>query len=186
MNYRNVRVNVIDELFLPNCNTTQACEEFVNHTQKYAQGRTLQVICYGDATGSRRQTAGGGSHSDWQAVREYFARHPGYNVTFRYKTSNPLVKDRVAAVNGALCNSVGERKLFINPRCKSLQRDLERVTWTPGTAQLDKPTPGELEKAKLDQNTDKQLTHISDALGYLIETEMPARAAASFRREMVV
>jgi hypothetical protein len=174
MNYRNFRINVLDELYLRDCNTVQACEEFVNHTEKYRSStRPIQVICYGDASGSARQTASAGSRSDWQTVREYFARHPGYVISYRYKPANPMVKDRIAAVNGALCNSVGERRLFIHPQCKNLQRDLERVAWSEGSAQLDK-------------KTDAQLTHISDALGYLVETEMPVRQTASFRKEMLV
>src|ERR1022692_2340092 len=53
-----------------------------------------------------------------------------------------------------------------DPCCKQLIRDLERVSWKADSndnllPQLDKTNPG--------------LTHVSDALGYLIESEFALR-----------
>jgi hypothetical protein len=81
-------------------------------------------------------------------------------VSYHNKSSNPLVRDRVNAVNAMLRNNEGERRLLVNPCCKPLIRDLERVSWKADShdnllPQLDKANPG--------------LTHVSDALGYLIE-----------------
>jgi len=161
-------INVLDELFLPNSSTPQACEEFYNRTQAFRRGRQLNVIVYGDATGSARQTASAGAESDWQTIRNFFARHAGeFQVTYKYKRENPRVRDRVAAVNGMLQNALGQSKLFIDPRCKHLVKDLEQVTWKPGVSLLD-------------QDADKQLTHISDALGYLCEAEFGVRPAGGY------
>ena len=65
-----------------------------------------------------------------------------------------------------LCNSQGQRGLLLEPRCKGLIRDLERVSWKADShdnllPQLDKSHP--------------ELTHVSDALGYLIEAEFGLR-----------
>jgi len=67
---------------------------------------------------------------DWQIARESFGRYANrYRPIFRIPNSNPLVKDRVYSVNGMLRNYAGERRLFINPRCKELIKDLEQVSW---------------------------------------------------------
>jgi hypothetical protein len=87
-------------------------------------------------------------------------------VSHHVRSSNPAVRDRVNAVNAMLCNHQGERRLLVNPCCKQLIRDLERVSWKADSndnllSQLDKTNPG--------------LTHVSDALGYLIEAEFGLR-----------
>jgi hypothetical protein len=158
------KIYFIDELFLRNSNTVEACQEFERKVLPLAGNRQLQVYVYGDATGSARQrAAGAGADSDWAVIRQYFSNHPSVQLSFRYQTSNPLVKDRVAAVNAAFCNAQGDRRAFVHPRCQNLIRDLEQVVFKPGTALLD-------------QITDRMLPHISDAAGYLIETEMPVTA----------
>jgi Terminase large subunit, T4likevirus-type, N-terminal/Terminase RNaseH-like domain len=161
-------VSVLDELFLADSNTPEACQEFVERTKEYvrlSETGQLMVQIYGDASGSRRQTAvGAGANSDWAVIRDFFRSQRHYSVTFRYRSSNPAVRDRVAAVNAALCNSTQVRRVFIDPRCKNLIRDLEQVVYKPGTTTLD-------------QTTDPQRTHVSDALGYLIENEMGLRGS---------
>ncbi len=155
-------VNVLDELYLPNCPTPRACEEFGRRAAKYSNGSILQVTLYGDATAQRRQTASAGATSDWEAVKEFFSRNREYKPIYRYKPSNPAPRDRVAAVNGMLRNALTETHLFVDPRCEKLIRDFERVVWKKGTPELD-------------QDTDHGLTHISDALGYYLEDEFGAR-----------
>jgi hypothetical protein len=91
-------------------------------------------------------------------------------------SANPSVRDRVNAVNGMLCNSQGTRRLFIDPRCRRLIHDLERVSWKADgygnlCAQLDKSDP--------------ELTHVSDALGYLVEREFGLRVATGLRPEFI-
>jgi hypothetical protein len=116
-----------------------------------------------DAAGASRSTAG---QSDYEIIRQFFRTDPDFKVTYHIKTSNPLVRDRVNAVNAMLCNNEGERRLLVNPCCKLLIRDLERVSWKADShdnllPQLDKTNPG--------------LTHVSDALGYMIESEFALR-----------
>jgi hypothetical protein len=82
----------------------------------------------------------------------------------------------VNAVNAMLCNSQGMRRLFIDPRCRRLIRDLERVVWKADGhgnvgAQLDKSDP--------------ELTHVSDALGYFAEREFGLRAPVGLRSEFI-
>jgi hypothetical protein len=77
-----------------------------------------------------------------------------------------VVRDRVNAMKGMLCNNQGERRLLVKPCCKQLIRDLEWVSWKADShdnllPQLDKTNPG--------------LTHVSVALGYLIKSESGLR-----------
>lgn len=92
---------------------------------------------YPDATGKNRKTSG---KSDFDILKE-----AGFTIV---STINPFVNDRVNNVN-RLFNS---NEIIINSKCKKLIGDLEKVVWKDN---------------KLDQKSDKMLTHISDALGYL-------------------
>lgn len=65
--------------------------------------------------------------TDYETIRQFFSGEPGYWLIFPIKTANPAVKDRVNAVNAALCNSRRERRCFVNSRCKHLIHDFERV-----------------------------------------------------------
>jgi len=51
------------------------------------------------------------------------------------------------------------KQLIIDPKCKTLIQDLEKVTNKQGTRDIDK--------------SNKLLTHSSDALGYYISFEHP-------------
>ena len=166
-------IRILDEIYLGDSNTPEACEAFEEHTQQYQRGNPLVVYVYGDASGSARQRAvGAGANSDWAVIKQYFANKREYKMSYKYKPANPLVKDRVAAVNAGLCNSQQVRRVFVHPRCKMLIRDFERVTFKAGTNTLD-------------QTTDPMLTHISDAAGYLIETVMGFRQTGGPRQTWI-
>jgi phage terminase large subunit len=92
---------------------------------------------YPDSTGNNRKTSGKSDH--------LILKEAGFAVNF---TRNPFVTDRTNNINRLLRDG----KIIIHPRCKKLINDLEKVTW---------------KNDELDQKTDKMLTHISDALGYL-------------------
>jgi hypothetical protein len=161
---RAVTVRVLDEIVLLNSNTAEMCQAFLNRIQGWSNGSsptTLRV--YGDAAGSARSTAG---RSDYEIIREFFRTASGFKVSYHNKASNPHVRDRVNAVNALLCNSQGDRRLLIDPRCKRLIRDFEHIIWKADAhenllPQLDKTNP--------------ELTHASDALGYLVESEFGLR-----------
>src|SRR5450756_1230647 len=86
-------------------------------------------------------------------------RRPAPDRTFHVPTSNPPVKDRVNCVNAVLGNQAGERRLRIDPGCKQLIQDLERVHW--------KADPNGNALADIDK-ADPLRSHLSDALGYMI------------------
>lgn len=174
MGVRTCKVMVFDEIYLESSNTAEACEEFGNRMRPYTQATSsvIRVQVYGDASGNQRSHATAGSPSDWDTVRGWFARHREFSMQPCWRDANPIVKDRVAAVNSLLCNARGERRLFLNPRCKMLIRDFEQTGWKEGSGILD---PG----------TEKKLTHISDAMGYFCEREFGTRQAGGWRSQAI-
>ena len=126
----------------------------------------IQLDVYGDATGNGRSSSA--ARTDWQIVKDAIAAQPHRFVKQHHVPSvNPPVRDRVNCVNALLCNSEGDRRLTIDPRCQQLILDLERVRWrtdVAGNAQ------GELDKS------DPARTHVSDALGYMIAREFNIRS----------
>jgi hypothetical protein len=94
----------------------------------------------------------------------------------RANTANPVVKDRVNTLNAALLNSAHERRVFIDPACRELIKDLRQVRWardSRGNAM------GELDKS------DPQRTHTSDALSYCVAQELALRGRVGYKRHTV-
>ncbi len=171
-------VEVLDEVVLDNANTLLACESFWQRIQgwrgKHNMG-TLQIEIYGDASGHQRRTSGAGT--DWNLIREFFAQRYGQSTAhIRAATSNPGVRDRVNLVNSRLLSAAGERRLFIDPKCRQLILDFERVCWRAD--ELGQPTT-ELDKS------DRMRTHTSDALGYYLAQAFPPYAKIGERHDRI-
>jgi hypothetical protein len=147
---RNGDVSVLDEIVLRRATTEQACEEFEKRFGLPQAG----VVVYGDASGAAMNTTG---YSDYQVIRNYFASRQ-VRVSYRIPKSNPLVRDRVSLVNARLRNTRGETRLFIDPKCIELIADFEQVSYREDSTEIDK-------------DKDRNRTHLSDALGYLIWQE---------------
>jgi PBSX family phage terminase large subunit len=124
-------------------------ELFLNNSDTYKACDELKKRGYGgakiipDSTGKNRKTSG---QSDFDILRQ-----AGFQIE---STHNPFVNDRVNNVNRLFTND----SIIIDSKCKKLIGDLEKVQWKDN---------------KLDQKTDKYLTHISDALGYGCYKLMP-------------
>ncbi len=158
-------VYVLDEMVLHNANTPAACEELLKRTAGWQRAGAVTMEVYGDASGYQRRTSGTGT--DWSLIREFFGGRRGqFLASVRAGSTNPAVRDRVNVVNSRLCSASEERRLFVDPRCRELVRDLERVQWcTDGAGQ---PT-SELDKS------DRMRTHVSDAVGYYLAQAFPMR-----------
>lgn len=142
---------VLDEIVLHRASTYQACEEFWNRFRQHPGG----VVVYGDASGASLKTSG---TTDYQMIREFFARTPFRSVDYRVPRSNPAVRDRILMVNAKLRSASGELNVRISPKCKELITDFEEVVYKSGSTVIDK-------------ERDPKRTHLSDALGYLIWQE---------------
>lgn len=135
---------VTEEVILRNSNTEYASRIV---KEKYPNSN---IIVYGDASGNQRHTSS--VATDYEIMKSIL--NP-YEV--RVKSADPLVINRINAVNSRLKNAKGERRLFVNSNCKTLIRDFEQVIYKEGKREIDKSS--------------SDLTHVSDAVGYYIDYE---------------
>ncbi len=153
-------VDILDEVCLPDSSTAEACDEFLVRAKALCGNFSTRLEIYGDPAGKSRHTSQVAG-SDWDIIRNFFKGKSQFDVKINVKSKAPAIKDRVNAVNGMLRNALGETHLYIDPRCRALKRDLLNVKWK---RDVSGNTTGQLEKSQPD------LTHVSDALGYAIET----------------
>jgi len=116
-------------------------EVFLNNSDTFKMcneltSRNYMGDIYPDSTGRNRKTSGMSDH--------VILESHGFIVK---RTKNPFIADRVNNLNRLL----QEGRIIIDSRCVKLINDLEKVTWKGN---------------ELEQNVDKMLTHVSDALGY--------------------
>ena len=136
--------HVIDEIVLNNSNTPEMMQEI----KRRYPGRRGTV--HPDPSGVARKTSAPVGKTDFHIIEE-----AGWPV---YRTPPYAVVDRTNTVNARLCNSQGERRLLISPKCTHLIKALDALTYKKGTKIPDK---------------NSGLDHISDALGYLIMGAFP-------------
>ena len=131
---------VFDEIMLTGGATTWDFAEEV--VRRYGVDR--RVIACPDPTGGARKTSGVG------ATDHSILRRSGFNV------SSPKapwkIRDKITAVNTALLDANGDRRTFIHPRCKQLNKSLRTLTYAPNTGL---------------PNKNLGVDHAFDAFGYL-------------------
>ena len=162
-------VEVVDEIAIPNSNVYEACEAFAKKVGPYAERYGVTMNLYADASGDNRTHVG---TTAIQAVKQWFARHPNYRVNYKIPNANPAVSDRVRTVNSVLKSFTGEVRMRIDPKCKKLIADFEQVEWANEMGlEINKEDP--------------KLTHVSDAIGYIIEQEFRAGPGQGFRSQVI-
>jgi hypothetical protein len=116
-----------------------------------AAGWEGPIRIYGDATGKAGKTTGPSDHA---VLKDIFPA-----AAWCIPHENPHVRDRVAAVNARCETMDGQSHMRVDPSCKRLIGDFEQVVFA--------------ENGDLDQKTNPDLTHISDACGYWIVKDFP-------------
>lgn len=139
------QLHIIDEISMDNSNTTEMAQEI---KRRYPNHR---IRVYPDPAGRARKTSAAGGVTDFTILEQ-----AGFTVIAPMK--HPAVADRVNEVQAMLCNALGERRLFIHPRCKFMIKCLDGLTYKKDTNQPDKASG---------------LDHMVDALGYLVHSEFP-------------
>lgn len=160
------RVRVLGEIVMRHATTTQVCEEFLKRFPQHDAG----IGVYGDASGYKEQTTG---TSDYEMIREYFTLHTGTTVQYKAPRSNPSVRERINLANSKLRSASGEIGLMVDRQCKELIKDLEQVCFKADSNQIDK-------------DRDRQRTHLSDALGYLLWQECRPLGSIGERPERIL
>lgn len=138
---------------------TSAVDEFMGLLDTPAMIRAIEnkypehrITIYPDASGQNRKSSNA-SETDISQLKKSF------NVNAR--TKNPFVKDRVASVQGMLCNANEERRYFINEvLCPETAESLEQQIYN--------------KQGEPDKSHDND--HPNDALGYYINNQFPIRA----------
>lgn len=175
--FRNGELHCLDEIMLPDATTDKMCERIADRCLPYlrawqdANGTAapMPLRLYGDSSGNARSTKA--SKTDYDLIKEFFRARPEYKLRDYVPNANPAVKDRVNSVNALLVNAAGRVRTWIDPKCRALRRDLVEVSWKVDAAGFE-----------IDKKKDSKLTHISDALGYLVWHEAPVDA---FKREII-
>jgi hypothetical protein len=138
---------------------TSAVDEFMGLLDTPAMIKAIEnkypnhrITIYPDASGQNRKSSNA-SETDISQLKKAFKVNA--------RTKNPFVKDRIASVQGMLCNALGERRYFINDvtaseTCESLEQQIYNKQGEP------------------DKSHDND--HPNDALGYYIHNQFPIRA----------
>jgi hypothetical protein len=137
-----------DELAVPNTNTQECAPMLVEKVRGHKPG----VILIGDASGKSRRSSA--TENDYQIILGCL-KGAGIQVRNLTPELNPPIRTRVNIVNAALKDVNGVTRARYHPgRCANLKKDLERVTWKPGSGELDF------------DKSDPLRTHSADAFGY--------------------
>jgi len=138
-------IKVIDEIWIENnSNTQKITQTFINKYSNHKQ----TVYVYGDASGGARHTSQI-EGTDWDIV---FSMLSSFRTVTCIPKSNPLEKVRINCVNSYLRTYSGIIRLFIDDKCRKLIQDFESVRYDF--------------KGSIDKLSNKNITHMSDALGY--------------------
>lgn len=106
---------------------------------------------YGDYAGVKKTS--NSNYSDWDIIRKYFQNKCKYVERIKPCKSIP---DSIAATNARLCNTKGDRHLFVNPEhCKALTTDWDKTKWKDNGRELD-------EKDALRGHTCRALDYMMD------------------------
>ncbi len=158
---------VVGELYIRTSSTPEVCDEFMTRYGAHQAG----VQIYGDASGFQRRSVTG--TSDVDIIRDFLQRNAGLGGNLVIARSNPPVRDRINAVNGALRNAKGESRLFMANGCRELIKDMEQVVYKSGTGIVDK-------------TSDLNRSHLADALGYLVWMEGRALTKVGEQRKRLM
>ena len=141
-------MHVFDEIVMFGSNTDEMVEEI---RARYSKARG--IIIYPDPASRQRKTSAGG-RTDLSILQ-----NAGFEV--RVRNSHAAIRDRINAVNARLLSKEGQRRLYVDPKCKKVIESLERHTYKEGTSQPEKDG----------------FDHMNDALGYAVEYLFPIRKA---------
>ena len=139
-------LHVIDEIEIYSSNTDELADEI---RQRYP---SQKIYAFPDPSGARSASSSSGK-SDHAILAQ-----AGFVVKAPRK--HDPVRDRINATNARFCNGLGERKLFVDPKCKRTIECLEKHSYKPNTNQPDK---------------DSGYDHMVDALQYCVAYLFPIR-----------
>lgn len=156
---REDKLYLLDEIVLESAISRQSAEEFV---ERYKNHENKQVYIYGDPAGRAGEKHG--HASDYTEIEDVLKRN-GWKFIRKVKPKHPSIKDRQNSVRAMICNTMGERKLFVNtqkaPYC---HKGLATVQVKTGSSFLEQ---------------DSKYQHITTAIGYMVDYLWPVNSPQS-------
>lgn len=147
-------LHVFDEVEIYGSTTAAVVEEI---ERRYPNRK---LIFYPDPSGRQRRTAT--DATDFYVLQHDSKGRTRNHVRIIAPLKAPPIRDRINSVQALLANAVGERKLFVHPKCRSLITCLAKQRYDPHSSGLHKKPD---KKGGYD--------HMNDALGYLVSQEYP-------------
>jgi PBSX family phage terminase large subunit len=162
----NDKVFYFDEFILENASTEQTIGEVI---KRYPNHKG-DIIINGDASGDNRSTQS--ERTNYVIIRNALRRHyPNNNIKLHLRPFNPRIKNRIASFNALVKDYNGNRRLFIDPKCKWVIYNCQNLKYKVGTDEVDVPTYSAIKT----DNQLKFLEHPFDAVSYLAEYYFPLR-----------
>lgn len=159
-------VYYFDECVLENSSTERTINEVIRRYPDHVG----DIIINGDASGDNRSTQS--EYSNYVIIKNALQKHyPNKKIKFDLRPFNPPIKKRIAAFNAMICNSNGERRLFVDRKCKHLLNNIYNLKYKVGTGIVDVPTYAQIKS----DNSLKFMEHPYDAASYLVEFYFPIK-----------
>lgn len=152
------QLHVWDEIVIRNGNTIEMAQEIRRRWPE------RDIAVYPDPSGAARKTSAPVGQTDFTILRDHRFRVIAPKAA-------PAVVDRLNEVNAMLCNAMGDRRMFVHPRCEATIECLEMLVYKTS------------KNGETTNLPDKSLNidHIGDALGYLTHAEFPIVKPAAVR-----
>lgn len=157
------KVFFFDEITLENTTTARACDEFF---RRYPDHKG-KIIINGDASGDNRSCTS--EYTNYKIIQKKLSSFGYDEIAFDLRAFNPPIKNRIIAFNAMIKSMDGERRLFVDKKCKYLLYNIYNLKYRAGSGQIDVPT---YQKIKTNSEL-KFLSHPFDAASYLVEYYWP-------------
>jgi hypothetical protein len=128
--------HVVDEIHIDGTSTRDAAAEFVRRYGRLGKGHPGPVLITGDYSGTAQSTKS--DETDFTEVLAAVEKEWGANAMDLQIEPNPTHRARVNCTNAELLSHMGERHMFIHPRCTYTIRDYKSAVFAKGTKKLDK------------------------------------------------
>ena len=128
--YINDHFHFFDEIIIEGIRTGDSCEELNNRGYF---NHNLKFILHGDASGNSRDTRS--KLSDWIIIKEYFENHvnrPKFEV--KVPRANPAIRKRHNTVNSYMVNGLGQVRVTLYQKCKTLDKGLKLTAFKKGSS----------------------------------------------------
>lgn len=112
-------IHAVDEIEIYGSNTNELVTEIKN---RYGE---RQYYAYPDATGSRTNTNSNG-------VSDHIILNNNGIKVIAGKV-NPNVNDSISTVNSLLCSTMGEHRMFLDPKCRKMRECMLKYVYKEGT-----------------------------------------------------